>query len=223
MCVYASIVTIRSEISMDKYFSLFVQKFGMGVRHAVVSNEFLDKYNDVLPNGLLGFWREEGWCSYANGLLWTVNPEHFSWLVDGWVRTIPDLPKSDYYVFARSAYGEFYCLSVDSRKILTISCPRAMIVVSKDIFKSEKSAEIATQTFFATARKEQFDFFDDNDQPLFARACEKLGSLSVNEIYGFAPILPMGGRTSIDHLRKINMDVHVDIIRQSATPTMRLL
>jgi hypothetical protein len=208
---------------MDKYFSSFVRNFGAGSCYEAVPEAFLEKYKGILPNSLLEFWKEEGWCSYSDGLLWTVNPDDYAWLASGWLQSLPQLEHSSFYIFARSAYGEFYCLSLNSRKILTISCPRAMLVASKDIFANEKGFELATQKFFLLAQKENFDFFDNDQAPLFSRALNKLGPINQNEIYGFVPILPLGGLAAIDHLKKLRMDVHVDLIKGSANIAVHLL
>ncbi|VXC49321.1 GAD-like domain-containing protein [Pseudomonas sp. 9Ag] len=47
----------------------------------------IEKYRSKLPDVLLGYWRDEGWCSYAGGLLWIVNPEPFKVMLDMWLQS----------------------------------------------------------------------------------------------------------------------------------------
>ena len=178
---------------MNEEHLIFLDELGRGKRYQDVPEEFFEKFKSEIPDSLLAFWREEGWSSYAGGLLWTVNPEEYAWLVDGWVRGFAEIPPSNFYVFARSAFGEFYCMSVDSRRVLTISCPRALLVAPEEFFKVERSAEAAIDIFFSMVDREEFDFFDDDDTPLFKRAVKRLGRLAADEMYGFVPALTLGG------------------------------
>lgn len=177
----------------------------------------------MIPDSLLTFWRGEGWCSYANGLVWTVNPDEYAWVVDGWIRGVPEIPESHFYVFARSAFGEFYCMSMDSRRILTVSCPRTMIVAPDEFFKVEPSADVAIDVFFSMVDREEFDFFDDEDSPLFDRALKRLGPLAHDEVYGFVPVLPLGGAALIENLSKLSLDVHIEILKQSAEISLQII
>lgn len=203
---------------MDDFYEEFVENFGVGTQYEAITDEFLSKYESIFPDGLLEFWRKEGWSSYADGLVWTVNPDKFAWVVDGWVRAVPEMPvDSKYFIIARSAFGNFYCLSLDSKKIFSISCPDVTVVASKDCFVSAPgSAELAAGLFFSLADTDYFDYDDENQSPLFERALERLGPLAHDECYGFVPLLSLGGVASLDHLEKVRMDVHIDIIRQSA-------
>lgn len=208
---------------MNEEHLIFLEELGAGIRYQDVPEEFFKKFKNEIPDSLLEFWREEGWSSYAKGLLWTVNPEDYAWLVDGWVKGFSTIPESNYYVFARSAFGEFYCLSVNSRRILTISCPRALLVAPEEFFKVERSADVAIDIFFSMAEREEFDFFDDDDTPLFDRALKRLGPLSADEVYGFVPVLPMGEEAAVENLSKLRMDVHIEILKQSAEIELQIL
>lgn len=208
---------------MNEEFSMFLERFGPGVCYQTPPDDFFDKYKDVLPDGLLGFWREQGWRSYANGLLWTVNPEEYDWLVEGWVKSHEAMTKAQYFVFARTAFGEFYCLSPDARRVLTISCPQALLYASKAFFKSDRNADMAIESFFANAEREAFDYVDQNDKGLFARTFKRLGPLAADEVYGFVPLLTLGGVAIQENLEKLRMDVHIDILKQSSEIELQVI
>ena len=201
---------------MNEDFAVFLEDFGPGVCYHTPTDEFFEKYKGVLPDGLLEFWREQGFRSYAKGLFWTVNPEEYAWMVEGWVRPFDAMTKADYFIFARTAFGEFYCMSPESNRVLTISCPNAMLYASKAFFKLVLGGASAVESFFLASDREDFDFIDQNDKGLFARALKKLGPLAADEVYGFVPLLTLGGETTIDNLQKLRMDVHIEILKQSA-------
>ncbi|MDR0673172.1 MAG: DUF1851 domain-containing protein [Zoogloeaceae bacterium] len=48
----------------------------------------------------------------------------------------------------------------------------------------------------------------------FESAFKKLGPLQPNEIYGFVPMLPMGGVRDLEHLQKVDAFAHLSILRQ---------
>ncbi|MDN7178269.1 DUF1851 domain-containing protein [Caballeronia sp. SEWSISQ10-4 2] len=53
---------------------------------------------------------------------------------------------------------------------------------------------------------------------MFERTLAKLGPLQSGEIYAFEPALVSGGRMTVDHLKKINADIHLTILRQLSPP-----
>ncbi|MFB9246326.1 DUF1851 domain-containing protein [Massilia antarctica] len=209
---------------MNLFYEMFLKSMGCGVRYEELPPGFLEKYRDILPKGLLDFWQDEGWSSYADGLLWTINPEEYSWLVEEWVDTSPEVPPLTYYAFARNAYGEFYCLSPNASCILTISCPTGLLIASKKLKKNPRNeCEQAVQSFFAMGSKKRFDLSDTNGTPMFPAALKKLGPVGVNEVYGFVPLITLGGETEVTYLEKVRMDVHIDILRQTMNPILQLL
>lgn len=208
---------------MNENFALFIEEFGRGNNKEEISDEFFARYEGIFPISLIDFLRIEGWQSYGNGIFWTVNPEKYSWVVDSWLGSIPALSDSSYHIFARSAFGEFYAIREATSKVITISCPQAIVIARKNYAIKAKSPELEAQVFFSSAQKNDFDLFDDNEKPLFDRAVKKLGNISSNEIYGLEPIIPLGGFPSLAHLVKVRMDVHIDIIRQLSTPSLRVL
>jgi len=57
---------------MDEDFAGFLEEFGPPIekRHVPVSS--IERYRGKLPDQLLTYWAEQGWCGYADGLFWTV-------------------------------------------------------------------------------------------------------------------------------------------------------
>lgn len=48
----------------------------------------------------------------------------------------------------------------------------------------------------------------------FKKAFKKLGALQPNEIYGFVPMLPMGGVRDLENLQKVDAFAHLSMLRQ---------
>ncbi len=50
---------------------------------------------------------------------------------------------------------------------------------------------------------------------------EKYGSLGENEIFGFEPAIVLGGETKLENIRKLDMHIHLDILRQLSNPDIQ--
>lgn len=59
------------------------------------------------------------------------------------------------------------------------------------------------ECFFASVSRESCNFYNENEVSLFEPALKKLGKLTKDEMYGFVPALPMGGRKNLKCLSKV--------------------
>jgi len=69
----------------DEDFEVFISEFGEATYRVDVPPEAIEKWRGKLPELLLTYWQEVGWCCYANGLFWIVNPDDYEDLVDEWL------------------------------------------------------------------------------------------------------------------------------------------
>ncbi len=205
---------------MDQYASDFVSKFGVPTEVTVVPDASFVKYEHVLPECLLSLWREYGWGGFKNGIFWLVDPDDFEHIGNAWIQNFPEFSETGVCVFGRSAFGCLYAYHPESGKVLDIICPMGYIMTQKSKSKGKVSL---MQVFFAAAEVSSFDLVDEGKNPLFEDACKTLGPLQANEVYGFEPILTLGGLVNLAHLRKLRMNVHLDIIRQFAEPNLYVI
>jgi hypothetical protein len=52
----------------------FHKKHGAGENCVAAPKDVIEQYRSRLPDPLLELWQQSGWCSYAKGLIWIVNP-----------------------------------------------------------------------------------------------------------------------------------------------------
>lgn len=71
----------------------------------MVPNSSIERYKNKLPEQLLKYWEDFGWCGYAEGLFWTVNPQDYESLLNTWLAGTEAFKRDNYYVIARSAFG----------------------------------------------------------------------------------------------------------------------
>ena len=205
----------------DEDFEVFISEFGEATHRVDVPIETIQKWRDKLPDLLLTYWQEEGWRGYANGLFWIVDPEDYEDLVDEWLENTSIEQIDVFHVVGRTAFGDLHVCGERTGVNMTISCPiNAIFALPKDLKpKSKEDQDWSVRSFVGLSASE-CDLEDESGFPLFERAVAKLGPLEPDEIYGFEPAIVLGGKMQLENLVKINLDVHLTILRQLATPTV---
>lgn len=205
----------------DEDFAYFLKKFGEATFKEDVTEKSLGKYKGKLPNQLLNYWKTEGWCAYANGLLWTVNPEEYDGLVESWLEDT-HYPKIDnYHCIARTAFGVLYVWGEKNNQWFTISCPTNTIVAfDNKLMKENKNPDSSIRSFFASSSPDKKDLKDLNKKLLTPQSFKKLGHLKPNEVYGFAPALVAGGSPMINNIEKEDLFIHLSVLREMAPPSL---
>jgi hypothetical protein len=203
----------------DELFSFFISQFGEATSKSNVPDESATKFQGVLPDQLLQYWKAEGWCGYGNGLFWTVNPDDYANVLDMWLEDTPFEEIDNYHVIARTAFGKLFAWGERTGPSLTISCPiHSLIALEKDLKKPLVNPNHEVSMFFAGTTPDECDLKDESKKPMFERTLAKLGPLQSAEIYRFEPALVAGGRMTVDHLKKVNADIHLTILRQLSPP-----
>jgi hypothetical protein len=208
----------------DDDFKYFISKFGEATKCTAVPTASFEKWRNKLPDQLLKYWEQEGWCEYANGLFCTVDPDDYEDLVDEWL-TDTGLDEIDaFHVIARTAFGDLYVCGEKTGCSVTIDCPLNMVCALENELKAKtrEDLDFSIRSFFAFGKPNDLDMKDENGQPLFERARSKLGPLELHEIYGFEPAIVLGGKVLLENLAKVNANVHLTILRQFAEPELPL-
>lgn len=199
----------------DEFFQSLIDNLGEANSHRQVPNSSIEKYRSILPDALLGYWREEGWCSFADGLFWIVNPEPFKATLDSWLQGSALSEIDNYHVIARDAFGSLYAWGERYQRKITISSLAGGIVALKSqLQKPNPQPDRSLGIFLGSTSRESLDFEDNQGKPLFRRALMKLGPVGEDEMYAFEPALCIGGKADLEHMVKLNMDVHLTILEQ---------
>jgi len=205
----------------DEDFEVFIEEFGEATQRTEVPKASFDRWRGKLPDQLLAYWNDEGWCSYANGLFWTVNPDDYEDLVDEWLHDTFLEQIDEFQVIARSAFGELFLWGKKTGGSVTILCAtHSIICLSANLKRRMDDPDFYLRTFFSNKSIDRCDLDDESGIPLFERALAMLGPLEPDEVYGFEPAVILGGKMRLENLAKLKLDVHLTILRQLAAPTM---
>lgn len=202
---------------MDRFMEnlLGFKEFGPPFARRDVPTEKITKFRGKLPDKLLEYWQEYGWCGYAKGLFWTVDPDEWEDELDAWVGETEFAERDAYYVIARTAFGELILWGEKTGQSLKVVTAWGMIFPSFDEKEfQEDGPDLTLQLFFSASSRNSYDTEDKDGQPLFERALEKLGPLDHDTMYGYVPALALGGEPTLDRLQKLDAHVHLDILSQ---------
>jgi len=201
---------------MDKNFELFLKKMGQPFKCVSPNENICAKYSGLLSSQQIVYWREQGFCGYADGLFWMVNPDDYVDLVDLLLRDTRILSKDRYSVIARTAFGKLYLWGKESGNSLVINPVVGSIYMNEDDIDDIQNgeADFVTQIFYSSLNKDNMDLEDENDEPLFRKAFKSLGPLNSDEMYAFEPALVLGGKARLENLKKVKLQEHLTILAE---------
>lgn len=193
---------------MNEHFEYFLEKMGPAIDKRNVPPSSIERYRGKLPNQLLDYWQEHGWCGYADGLFWTVDPQEYEPVLEAWIGNTPFMAQDAYHIIGKSAFGEVYFLGERTGDSLKIFAPGAYCFPRKSIPVGERM-NFGLRVFFGNRERKENDFAN-----LFTPAFKKLGPLKHDEMYGFFPALALGGPATLDHLHKVKAVEHLVLLAQ---------
>ena len=74
-----------SHLNPQSRFAEFIDDFGQPEISCPVSAATLNKSRGRLPDRLLEYWQEYGFCHFADGLFWLTNPEDYEDILAEWL------------------------------------------------------------------------------------------------------------------------------------------
>ena len=192
-----------------------IDNLGEATSRREVPAASIDKYQSKLPPALLGYWREEGWCSFADGLFWIVDPDAYKATLDMWLQGSGLAEIDNYHVIARDAFGSLYAWGERYQRKITVSSLAGGIVALKNqLQKANPQPDRSLGIFLGSTRRDSLDFDDNQGKPLFQRALAKLGPVAEDEMYAFEPGLCIGGKADLEQMVKVNMVEQLMILDQ---------
>ncbi|NWC90839.1 MULTISPECIES: GAD-like domain-containing protein [unclassified Pseudomonas] len=193
---------------MDRVFARFIEKLGDPIDRQEVPTSSIEHYRGKLPDLLLEYWTEHGWCGYGEGIFWLVNPQEYENVVASWIEGTELEALDTYHLIARSAFGDLYLWGEKTGASLNITSILSKYIAFYSKFGTEHMDK-QLQNFLLTRN------VDDNDyDDLFKPAKKKLGALRHDEMYGFVPALMFGGQDTLDHLEKVKTVEHLILLSQ---------
>lgn len=193
---------------MDEAFSVFIEEVGEPMHSQEVPASTIDHYRGKLPDKLLQYWIEHGWCGYGDGMFWTVNPQEYEGVVASILESA-NLEKHDrFHLIARGAFGDLYLFGEETGFSLKIATHIGRYVGrTHELTAIDMDRQV--QNFFACRDLDSNDFDE-----MFEPAKKNLGILGPDEMYGFVPALVFGGPIRFENLEKLKAIEHLVLLSQ---------
>lgn len=161
-----------------------------------VSSELCERYKSIVPDELIDIWKNYGFGSFLNGYLKVINPDEYQELVRvTYFRGNVSIP-----IFV-TAFGD----------IITWEENRYIRVVK---YKNGTFKGIAAgfEFFFIDLKDGLFDEIFEMSK--YEVAVKTLGRVQFDECFGYVPLLGLGGKESVDNLKKVKIREHIELITQ---------
>jgi hypothetical protein len=199
---------------MDKLQQHFLSKWGSPSQRVPAAETDLAALAPHAPAILIEYWREIGFSVFKDGLMMVTNPLDWQDTVNEWLQGT-ELEAFDRFIpIMRGAFGDIRLLGIDKGFTPLLMPSDGAYMGDREEPKYELDFQV--RTAFATSDPVTYDISDKTLN--FATALKKLGPLQPNEMYGFVPVLPMGGTRDLDHLQKLDAFAHLSILRQATGP-----
>ena len=175
-----------------------------------VSEEIINKYKNKVPEQVLDIWQNYGFGTFLNGYLKIVNPEEYEELLKETYIPVEDEPIEFNTVLFATAMGDLIVWEYVDEEISSI------ILVS---YRRGCSSMILAsfRNFFRVLNEEAFRKRKLKWDP-YLQAREKYGEPAYDECFGYVPLLGLGGKDTVDNLKKVKLKEHIYTINDLVGP-----
>ena len=160
-----------------------------------VDKETIEKYRGKLPDEYLDIWQEHGYCTFYGDYLKIIDPDEYISLV-----------KESYFLgdasipIMATAFGDI--LTWEDNKYVGIVMYR---------YGEDDNIESGFKYLMMDIECGELDEeYLSIEQ--YNAAVKKYGELEYDECFGYVPLLALGGKESVDNLKKVKMKEHIELI-----------
>ena len=166
------------------------------------SEKVLALYKDKISAEFAEFMKEEGFCTYADGLFTSVDPFEYKVVMEEYgINTDMAIP------LIKNAFGDIIYSDGYALMILHVSYNEKY---------SFGAADPDGVKYFYVIRLAASDFHTKFfKKSLFNKAMKEYGALAPDESYGFVPAIPLGGAEKLEQIEKVKTLEYLSILAQS--------
>jgi hypothetical protein len=199
---------------LTRGFQEILEKFGEPRSATIPSADQINAYRGKLPQSLLDFWSFHGFGIMGNGYFQLCNPADFVGVIDIYFANDKDFDANKMHVFGMSAMG---ILHIWSEKFYTckIDGPDSIFVSSyynKPDYVPGPDWIIEDKIYMSDG--EVYDPVSSDGSRLFKKALKKFGPLAPGEVYGCKLAPAIGGKYTLENLKKQHAVEHFGIMAQ---------
>jgi hypothetical protein len=218
-------------MALDKNFSDRIERIGPPQRCEPLTPEQDSRLSRQLPNSFMEFLRVFGFGDYFDRKVQYCDPEVFSSILALIFGADPDFSHRDCFVVGYSAFGRLVCWSqrhdhfeidlVDMRLTSSKLAP-TQLVLPAHLAGRERSRDpdLLARSLLPYDNKD-YEEFDVQDEPMFARCRTAHGDLERGQCYGYFPAIATVGLDSpmrrVENIQRVASLEHFAILAQMGT------
>ncbi|THF69904.1 DUF1851 domain-containing protein [Deinococcus sp. Arct2-2] len=183
------------------HFEILTEEFGCDPYEDVLPAT-LQTYQHSLPAVLLAIWENHGLTSHGQGELWFTNPDDFKEIIRAFFG-----PQREFLVFARTSYGDLYAVLQEQLYLIHPQIARAMHFGEWELLEPMISGTLIREG--SQTHREHL------------RALKKLGPLKADQMYGYVPVLALGGNGSLKETKIVPLREYLLMVADIATSAVR--
>ena len=170
--------------------------------------DFIARNRERFPEYMFYVWEHFGFAEIHPGGLWLTNPEEFEPIVANILEGTGLEEIDDFITIRRDPFGDLSLYGI--RTSSTLSVDMTFLRIFPTIEREEQTERFKTLRF--TGRL--FSAYKPFNEKLFAQCQKKLGTLSVDEVYGFAPHPALGGNKILKYAMKTDLLPYLNMVSQ---------
>lgn len=194
---------------MEQNIDIFITYNGTGNAYQSVAPILIDKYDSILPEFLINYWRENGLCNFKDGFFSMVNPDDYAEILSFFKKDTAHC-----HVVLRTAFGGLIYLNQkakirkriegEERKYNYICPIRRNVTHFTDYLHDVMNGWLTTEEIYAPL------MFSN----LYDQARKRLPPPAPDECYAFVPAIALGGDMDPDNIALVKQKEHLLFLSQ---------
>ncbi|WP_285311917.1 GAD-like domain-containing protein [Stenotrophomonas maltophilia] len=183
----------------------FMQTFTASSKGGAVPEGALAAWEGMVPDLLLALWRRDGFARYRDDRLVLVDPHLYAEVATAFLQGNSMEGADTFHIYAVTAFGQILLCGENTSAQISIDPHSGHVSTESDVPDPADAAERNWKLAFLLEALDgpYLDVTDDDEQPLYSHARDRLGPLAPNEIYSFSPAVSEGGWNAA-HLVKVD-------------------
>ena len=186
---------VEDDIENEVQAEILEKVFKDYIKFSDVDEKLISQYEEKLPQKIIYIWTNYGLGTFYNGYLKIINPNEYKELIEKtYFQGNVSIP-----IFA-TAFGDI--ITWEKNQFIGIIKYR---YGENDVISDE------FDFFYEDLLDGEFDDTDFNIKK-YKEALNKYGMLEYDECFGYVPLIAMGGKESVENIKKAKIKEHISLI-----------
>jgi hypothetical protein len=172
-------------------------------------------YAGKLPDAMFEIWDRIGFGVFFDGYFQLCDPRRYHSVLEAVFTGDPDISAQETHVFGFSAFGELFAWN-ETHGAINVDLVNGWVLSDRlSEPETERDQNMSLVARVLISNYPDTDVFDTNGKGMFSRVLKRLGPLPYGSIYGFRPILALGGPRDPARLSVYEALAHMTLLSQA--------